>query len=114
MVVIGARPQINKAIRESGSEPRYEQGYRVTDALSLQAAIRASGQARMEVESRLSKVGGECRLGGLAGYHTDVLADQRQMGSLWMPSLVGAGSSDLFSASVPPVLPSTGMLLTSP
>lgn len=55
VVVIGARPQINKAIRESGSEPRYEQGYRVTDALSLQAAIRASGQARMEVESRLSK-----------------------------------------------------------
>ena len=55
VIVIGARPQINKAMRESGVEPRYEHGYRVTDAASLQAAIRAAGQARMEVESRLSK-----------------------------------------------------------
>ncbi|KAL4423548.1 hypothetical protein ABPG77_006571 [Micractinium sp. CCAP 211/92] len=55
VVVIGARPQINAAMREQGVEPRYEHGYRVTDADSMQAAIRAAGYARMEVESRLSK-----------------------------------------------------------
>lgn len=57
VIVIGARLQINKAMRESGVEPRYEHGYRVTDAAAMQAAIQAAGHARMEVESRLSKVG---------------------------------------------------------
>ncbi len=41
VVVIGARPQINAAMREQGVEPRYEHGYRVTDADSMQA--RAAG-----------------------------------------------------------------------
>lgn len=61
VVVIGARPQINKAVRESGAEPQYAHGYRVTDPASLQAAIQAAGHARMEIESRLSKV--RCRWG---------------------------------------------------
>ena len=60
VIVIGARLQINQAMRATGVEPRYEHGYRVTDAASLQAAIRAAGHARMEVESRLSKVRACC------------------------------------------------------
>ena len=58
VVVIGARLQINQAMRAAGVEPTYAHGYRVTDAASMQAAIQAAGHARMEVESRLSKVGG--------------------------------------------------------
>lgn len=56
VVVIGARMQINAAVRAGGGEPRYAHGYRVTDPASLQAAIQAAGHARMEIESRLSKV----------------------------------------------------------
>jgi hypothetical protein len=56
VLAVGARPQINRVVLEAGGEPRYEAGCRVTDAAALQAAIRAAGQARMEVESRLSKV----------------------------------------------------------
>ncbi|KAK9810524.1 hypothetical protein WJX72_012135 [[Myrmecia] bisecta] len=55
VVVLGARPQINEALREQGAEPRYELGSRVTDALAMQAAMQAAGAARMEVEARLSK-----------------------------------------------------------
>ena len=70
VVVIGARPQINQAVRARGGEPRYEHGYRVTDPASMQAAVQAAGLARMEVESRLSKVrccsaaprAGRCRI----------------------------------------------------
>lgn len=57
VVVLGARPQINEAVRESGQEPTHTHGYRVTDAISLSAAIQAAGTARMLVEARLSKVG---------------------------------------------------------
>ena len=61
VVVIGARLQINQAMRAAGVEPRYAHGCRVTDAATMQAAIQAAGHARMEVESRLSKVGGLCK-----------------------------------------------------
>lgn len=54
-VVIGARMQINQAIRAEGVEPRYAKGYRVTDDVALKAAIAAAGAARMIVEARLSK-----------------------------------------------------------
>ena len=36
VVVLGARPQINAAVRAAGAEPRYAHGYRVTDPASLQ------------------------------------------------------------------------------
>ncbi len=36
VIVIGARPQINRAVRERGAEPQYAHGYRVTDPASLQ------------------------------------------------------------------------------
>jgi amino-acid N-acetyltransferase len=55
VVVIGARMQINEAIRAKGSEPRYVKGYRVTDDVAMKAAVAAAGAARMVVEARLSK-----------------------------------------------------------
>lgn len=55
VLVVGARTQINQALRENGKEPRYAGGCRVTDDVAMRAAIAAAGLARMEVESRLSK-----------------------------------------------------------
>lgn len=55
VVVVGARMQINEAMRAHGVEPEYAGGYRVTDDVAMHAAIAAAGAARMEVEARLSK-----------------------------------------------------------
>lgn len=55
VLVVGARTQINQAIRDNGKEPQYAGGCRVTDDVAMRAAIAAAGLARMEVESRLSK-----------------------------------------------------------
>lgn len=55
VVVVGARMQINQAVRAKGSEPRYVKGYRVTDDIAMKAAVAAAGSARMMVEARLSK-----------------------------------------------------------
>ena len=55
VVVVGARMQINEAMRAYGVEPQYAGGYRVTDDVAMQAAVAAAGAARMEVEARLSK-----------------------------------------------------------
>lgn len=55
VVVVGARMQINEAIRAKGSEPQYSKGYRVTDDVAMKAAVSAAGAARMMVEARLSK-----------------------------------------------------------
>lgn len=63
VLVVGARLQVNEAIRATGSEPQFVSGYRVTDAVAMEAAVQAAGAARMEVEARLSKVwgrGGAC------------------------------------------------------
>lgn len=48
VIVIGARPQINRAVRERGAEPQYAHGYRVTDPASLQVGRlgrKAAGDA---------------------------------------------------------------------
>lgn len=55
VIVVGARMQINQAIRARGSESQYAGGYRVTDEVAMEAAVAAAGIARMEVEARLSK-----------------------------------------------------------
>lgn len=55
VVVVGARMQINQAVRAKGSEPQYVKGYRVTDDVAMKAAVSAAGSARMLVEARLSK-----------------------------------------------------------
>lgn len=56
VIVVGARMQINQVLQEHGAEPRYVSGFRVTDAVAMEAAIEAAGKARMEIEARLSKV----------------------------------------------------------
>lgn len=56
MVVVGVRMQINKAALRHGVEPQYVSGFRVTDSVSMAAAVQEAGKARMEIEARLSKV----------------------------------------------------------
>jgi acetylglutamate kinase len=58
VVVVGVRMQINKHVLGEGVEPRYVSGYRVTDSVTMMAAIEEAGKARMEIEARLSKVWG--------------------------------------------------------
>ena len=56
MVVLGARQGIDSTVRAAGGEVRYAGGQRVTDAVTMQAAVQAAGAARMEFEAHLSKV----------------------------------------------------------
>jgi amino-acid N-acetyltransferase len=55
VIVVGARSQIEAAIKASGGESTIVSGMRVTDQVALEAAVEAAGRARMEVEARLSK-----------------------------------------------------------
>ncbi len=54
VVVHGARPQIEEAMRARGIEPRYVGELRVTDAAAQPAVRAAVGAARIEIESLLS------------------------------------------------------------
>mmetsp|Transcript_22473 Transcript_22473/g.36347 ORF Transcript_22473/g.36347 Transcript_22473/m.36347 type:complete len:659 (+) Transcript_22473:108-2084(+) len=54
-VVVGARPQIDRRLRERGLTPRYHGAFRVTDAQALEVVKEAAGAARIEVESRLAR-----------------------------------------------------------
>ena len=56
VLVLGVRPGIDDMVRESGHEPVFSRGQRVTDGVAMEAAMQAAGAARMEVEARLSKV----------------------------------------------------------
>lgn len=56
VLAVGSRLQVNQLLQRQGHAGRYEAGYRVTDALSMQAVVQAAGSSRMEVEARLSKV----------------------------------------------------------
>lgn len=56
VLVLGTRPNIDARVRQSGAEPCYAAGQRVTDAATMHAAMQAAGAARMQVEARLSKV----------------------------------------------------------
>ncbi len=56
MLALGVRAQINRVLHESGVEPRYKAGKRVTDVASMQAAASAAAAVRIEVEARLSRV----------------------------------------------------------
>ena len=60
VLALGVRAQINRALRDSGVEPHYKAGKRVTDAASMQAAAAAAAAVRIEVEARLSRVRGRC------------------------------------------------------
>lgn len=54
VVVHGARPQVEKRLRERGGDPAYVEGRRVTDALALACAKEAVGTIRVEIEGLLS------------------------------------------------------------
>jgi len=55
VLVIGAAPQIDAALRERGEAPLFVGGYRVTGAAALEAAVEAAGRARTAAEQYLSR-----------------------------------------------------------
>ncbi|WP_236943683.1 amino-acid N-acetyltransferase [Jeongeupia sp. USM3] len=54
VVVHGARPQIDARVQEKGLALDYHKGVRVTDSVTLECAMQAIGQVRVEIESMLS------------------------------------------------------------
>ena len=54
VLVPGARPQVERRLRERGGDVRYEGGYRITDALALECLKEAVGALRVEIEALLS------------------------------------------------------------
>jgi amino-acid N-acetyltransferase len=54
VLVHGIRPQIEQRLRARGSEARYHQGLRVTDAVALECVKEAAGTVRVEIEALLS------------------------------------------------------------
>ena len=59
VLVVGCRQQVNELLEEQGVHAQHACGYRVTDAVAMQAVVQAAGSSRMEVEARLSKVRSE-------------------------------------------------------
>lgn len=55
VVVAGAQVQIDSILLESGMQPKYAMGYRVTDRATLKIAIEAAGNVRTSCEQLLSK-----------------------------------------------------------
>ena len=56
MLVLGASQQIDEQLLMRGLEPKYENGYRITDADAMIAVMEAAGATRTEMEANLSKV----------------------------------------------------------
>ena len=54
VIVHGARPQIQHGLEAVGATPRFKDGLRITDALSLEVVKRAAGHVRFEIEALLS------------------------------------------------------------
>jgi amino-acid N-acetyltransferase len=54
VLVHGARPQIERRLRENGAELRYVNGLRVTDDEALVCVKEAAGAVRVEIEALLS------------------------------------------------------------
>ena len=54
VLVHGARPQIERRLRERGARIRYVNGLRVTDADALACVKEAAGSVRVEIEALLS------------------------------------------------------------
>ncbi len=54
VLVHGARPQIDAQLAAKGLKPRYAQGLRVTDSVSMEAVKAAVGSLRVEIEALLS------------------------------------------------------------
>ncbi len=58
VVVLGAMPQIDAALRERGITPQFVGSYRITSAAVLEAAVEAAGRSRTAAEQFLSRVRG--------------------------------------------------------
>ena len=56
VVVLGAAPLINQAVRLRGHKPSFHGGYRMTDEIAMEAATEAAGTSRTLIEALLSKV----------------------------------------------------------
>ncbi len=56
MLVLGASQQIDEQLVMRGLEPKYKDGYRITDADAMTAIMEAAGGTRTEMEANLSKV----------------------------------------------------------
>ncbi len=55
VLVHGFRPQVNEQLRAKGHTPRFAQGIRITDEVSLDCAQEAAGQLRYEIEAAFSQ-----------------------------------------------------------
>ena len=92
VLVVGCRQQVNDLLEEQGVHAQHACGYRVTDAVAMQAVVQAAGSSRMEVEARLSKVRSGvlqvCR--GRAGSHDVDGAGGRQHGGQSPPQQCGS------------------------
>ncbi len=54
VLVYGIRPQIEARLRRRNLACRYHRGLRITDAAALECVKEAAGEARLEIEARLS------------------------------------------------------------
>ncbi len=55
VLVHGFRPQVNEQLLAKGHAPRYVNGIRITDGISLDCAQEAAGQLRYEIEAAFSQ-----------------------------------------------------------
>lgn len=56
VIVLGAQPQIDNALRERSAPSDFIGSYRITSATALEAAVEAAGRGRTAVEQFLSRV----------------------------------------------------------
>ena len=54
VVALGTKPQVDGRLSRSGAASKFVDGYRVTDAAALSAAVDAAGAARLEIEASMS------------------------------------------------------------
>ena len=55
VLVHGFRPQVNEQLQAKGHTPKYHNGIRITDEVSLDCAQEAAGQLRYEIEAAFSQ-----------------------------------------------------------
>jgi amino-acid N-acetyltransferase len=55
VLVHGFRPQVNEQLQAKGHSPKYHNGIRITDEVSLDCAQEAAGQLRYEIEAAFSQ-----------------------------------------------------------
>lgn len=55
VVVHGSRPQVQEQLRLRGIESRFHAGVRITDAASLECAMEAAGELRLDIEAAFSQ-----------------------------------------------------------